>query len=108
MTNPGDIENHMKHNLEISKLERLSKLKLSEKAAQDLTQDLDKMLDFVDIIQAQNTKGIDPLATPLDGMQPGRPDAVTESTDQRDSFMALAPQSDAGLYIVPAVIEEGN
>lgn len=108
MPNTENNENHTTHNLEIKKLESLSKLKLSEKAAAALTQDLEKILDFVDTIQAQTTTGIDPLATPLDGMQPGRPDKVTEPTDQRDGFMALAPQSDAGLYIVPAVIEEGN
>jgi aspartyl-tRNA(Asn)/glutamyl-tRNA(Gln) amidotransferase subunit C len=33
-----------------------------------------------------------------------RPDVVSE-TDQREHFQAIAPQTEAGLYLVPAVIE---
>jgi aspartyl-tRNA(Asn)/glutamyl-tRNA(Gln) amidotransferase subunit C len=44
------------------------------------------------------------MAHPLDQMQRLRPDAVTES-DQRDAFQAIAPQTEAGLYLVPKVID---
>ncbi len=33
-----------------------------------------------------------------------RPDVVTE-TDRRDAFQKVAPQTEAGLYLVPKVIE---
>ena len=33
-----------------------------------------------------------------------RPDAVAE-TDRRDAFQRIAPQTEAGLYLVPKVIE---
>jgi len=33
-----------------------------------------------------------------------RPDVVTEG-DQRERFQAIAPEVDAGLYLVPKVIE---
>jgi aspartyl-tRNA(Asn)/glutamyl-tRNA(Gln) amidotransferase subunit C len=44
------------------------------------------------------------MAHPLDQMQRLRDDAVTE-IDQRDHFQAIAPQTDAGLYLVPKVID---
>ena len=33
-----------------------------------------------------------------------RPDEITEG-DRRDAFMAIAPQTEAGLYLVPRVID---
>jgi aspartyl-tRNA(Asn)/glutamyl-tRNA(Gln) amidotransferase subunit C len=33
-----------------------------------------------------------------------RPDQVTES-DQREVFQSIAPQTEAGLYLVPRVVE---
>jgi len=39
-----------------------------------------------------------------DAAQRLRPDVVSE-TDQRESFQAIAPQVEAGLYLVPQVIE---
>ena len=45
-----------------------------------------------------------PLAHPLDAVQRLRADEVTE-TDQRERFQAHAPQTEAGLYLVPKVIE---
>jgi aspartyl-tRNA(Asn)/glutamyl-tRNA(Gln) amidotransferase subunit C len=45
-----------------------------------------------------------PMAHPLDQVQRLRPDVVTER-DQREQFQAIAPQVEAGLYLVPKVIE---
>jgi aspartyl-tRNA(Asn)/glutamyl-tRNA(Gln) amidotransferase subunit C len=44
------------------------------------------------------------MAHPLDQAQRLRPDAVTEP-DQRALFQQLAPAVEAGLYLVPKVIE---
>ncbi|MHB8744401.1 MAG: Asp-tRNA(Asn)/Glu-tRNA(Gln) amidotransferase subunit GatC, partial [Sulfuricaulis sp.] len=51
-----------------------------------------------------DTQGVTPMAHPMDAAQRLRPDAVTE-TDQRERFQAIAPQVEAGLYLVPRVIE---
>lgn len=51
-----------------------------------------------------DTTGVTPMAHPLDQMQRLRDDAVTE-TDQRDHFQTIAPQTEAGLYLVPKVID---
>jgi aspartyl-tRNA(Asn)/glutamyl-tRNA(Gln) amidotransferase subunit C len=44
------------------------------------------------------------MAHPLVAVQRLRPDEVTE-IDQRDAFQAIAPKTEAGVYLVPKVIE---
>jgi aspartyl-tRNA(Asn)/glutamyl-tRNA(Gln) amidotransferase subunit C len=44
------------------------------------------------------------MAHPTDQPLRLRDDVVTE-TDQRDKFLAVAPAAEAGLYLVPKVIE---
>jgi aspartyl-tRNA(Asn)/glutamyl-tRNA(Gln) amidotransferase subunit C len=51
-----------------------------------------------------DTTGVEPLAHPLEATQRLRPDIVTE-TDNRENFQQVAPQTEAGLYLVPKVIE---
>ena len=51
------------------------------------------------------TRDVAPMAHPLPGLvQRMRSDEVTEK-DGRERFQANAPQVEAGLYIVPKVIE---
>jgi aspartyl-tRNA(Asn)/glutamyl-tRNA(Gln) amidotransferase subunit C len=51
-----------------------------------------------------NTDGIEPMAHAVDVVQRLRADAVTEA-DRRDAYQAIAPETEAGLYLVPKVIE---
>jgi aspartyl-tRNA(Asn)/glutamyl-tRNA(Gln) amidotransferase subunit C len=44
------------------------------------------------------------MAHPMDQAQRLRPDVVTEQNN-REKFQAIAPQVEAGLYLVPKVIE---
>jgi aspartyl-tRNA(Asn)/glutamyl-tRNA(Gln) amidotransferase subunit C len=44
------------------------------------------------------------MAHPLDQVQRLRPDVVSEA-DQRALFQSIAPAVEAGLYLVPKVIE---
>ena len=55
-------------------------------------------------MQQVNTNGVAPLAHPLELRQTLRADAVSE-TNQRDKFQAIAPQANAGLYLVPRFVE---
>ena len=58
----------------------------------------------VEEMQAVDTKGIAPMSHAQDVSQRLREDVVTE-TDQRELFQSIAPQVEAGLYLVPKVIE---
>ena len=67
--------------------------------------DLNRIVAMVDQITAANTDGIQPMAHPLEMVQRLRPDAVTERND-RAKLLGLAPMSEAGLFLVPTVLEE--
>jgi aspartyl-tRNA(Asn)/glutamyl-tRNA(Gln) amidotransferase subunit C len=50
------------------------------------------------------TDNILPVYNPLDAVQTCRADAITE-TNQRELYQSIAPRIEAGLYLVPKVIE---
>jgi aspartyl-tRNA(Asn)/glutamyl-tRNA(Gln) amidotransferase subunit C len=59
-------------------------------------------------MRAVDTSGVEPLYTPLSAVQDValrlREDVVTE-TDQRERNQASAPAVEAGLFLVPRVVE---
>lgn len=63
-----------------------------------------RVLELVEQMDCVDTDGIEPLANPLEGTQPLRLDAVTES-DNREKLMSNAPQTEDGLFLVPRVVE---
>ncbi|GAA5444180.1 glutamyl-tRNA(Gln) amidotransferase subunit C [Microbulbifer sp. NBRC 101763] len=88
----------------VEKLAELARIAISNATIEEVSSRLGDILQLVDQLQAINTDGVIPMAHPLDEVQTLRADAVTE-TDQRNSFLSLAPQSDEGLYLVPKVID---
>lgn len=93
---------------QVQKIADLAKLTLNDHELDAYTENLSKILNFVEQIDQYDTSTIPALSNPL-GMlhitQPLRDDAVTEP-NQRETMLALAPEASAGLYLVPKVIEE--
>ncbi len=93
--------------LEESDVERIAHLARLEIAPADVAayaRSLAGILDFVAQMDAVDTTGVEPMAHPLSVVQRLREDVVTE-TDRREDFQAIAPRVEAGLYLVPRVIE---
>ncbi|MDP5209475.1 Asp-tRNA(Asn)/Glu-tRNA(Gln) amidotransferase subunit GatC [Microbulbifer sp. 2205BS26-8] len=88
----------------VEKLAELARIDISEETLEEVSHRLGEVLQLVDQLQAVNTDGIAPMAHPLEEKQTLRIDAVTES-DRRKEFLALAPQTEEGLYLVPKVID---
>jgi aspartyl-tRNA(Asn)/glutamyl-tRNA(Gln) amidotransferase subunit C len=55
-------------------------------------------------MQAVDTKGVEPMSHAQDLALRLREDAVTED-NRRATFQSVAPETEAGLYLVPKVIE---
>jgi aspartyl-tRNA(Asn)/glutamyl-tRNA(Gln) amidotransferase subunit C len=89
---------------DIEKIATLSRLKVSDAEATELTGRLGDILTMVDTMQAVDTTGIEPMANPQDATQRLRSDVVSEA-DVREQFQAIAPAAEDGLYLVPKVIE---
>ncbi len=89
---------------EIEKIAELARIRIAGPQIAEVTQRIAEILDMVDQLQAQDTSGVEPMANPLDAIQRLRPDEVTE-VNRRDTFQAIAPAVENGLYLVPKVIE---
>lgn len=87
----------------IDKLLALSQLHLETAERKSLSNDLDKILDFVDVMQSVNTDHVEPLSHPVDIEQPMRPDVADLNINQ-EQFQKIAPVVRDGYYIVPKVI----
>jgi len=89
---------------DVKKVARLARLEVSEQEAQSAQVQLTNIFGLIAEMQAVDTRGIEPMSHAQDVTQRLREDTVTE-TNQRELFQSVAPQVEAGLYLVPQVIE---
>jgi len=88
----------------IAHIAELARLQLDPDECAAYARDLPAILEFVAQMDTVDTGAVEPLAHPLELAARLRADEVTE-TDQRERFQAIAPQVEAGVYLVPKVIE---
>ncbi len=100
----SEIRNMSLDSEAVRKIAHLARLGVEESENEHYARDLSDILSFVEQLNAVNTEGIEPMAHPLDACQRLRPDDVSE-TDQHELFQGIAPRVEAGLYLVPRVIE---
>lgn len=92
---PHDVEN----------IARLARLALTPADRASLGDSLPRILTFVEQLGAAQTAGVEPMAHPLEGQsQRLRSDTVTEA-DAHERYQQNAARVEAGLYLVPKVIE---
>lgn len=90
---------------DVKKIAHLARLNLSDKDIAEASRQLSNILHFIEQLNSADTSNVEALAHPLDISQRLRDDAITER-DLREKFQRIAPQVEAGLYLVPKVIEE--
>lgn len=93
---------------DVSRIANLARLELSSAEQQDLLGQLNGFFGIVERMRAVDTSGVAPLYTPLSAVQDValrlREDEVTETVD-RTANQRSAPAVEAGLFLVPRVIE---
>jgi aspartyl-tRNA(Asn)/glutamyl-tRNA(Gln) amidotransferase subunit C len=89
---------------DVEKIAHLARLGLNDADIPRTTEALNSILELVSQMQAVDTRGIEPLAHPLEASQRLRADVVTERNN-RETYQAIAPAVEKGLYLVPKVIE---
>ena len=89
---------------EIEKIATLARIRIDAQQVPEVAERINAILSMVDKMQAIDTESVEPMANPLDAIQRLRSDIVSEA-NQRDSFQAMAPQAEDGLYLVPKVID---
>jgi len=89
---------------DLARVAELARIRVDDATVADVTRRIRDILAMIDQMQAVDTDHVLPMANPLDATQRLRDDEVTE-TDQRERFLAIAPATEEGLYLVPRVIE---
>ncbi len=89
---------------EFENLAFLARLDVGAEEMDEFVANLTRIIDFFEQLDQADTEGVVPMAHPLDMPQRLRDDIVTEQ-DRRAMYQGNAPQTDAGLYLVPRVID---
>jgi aspartyl-tRNA(Asn)/glutamyl-tRNA(Gln) amidotransferase subunit C len=93
---------------EVARIAHLARLELTPDEAAAMQRQLSDFFAIVERMRAVETRGVEPLATPLAVQQEVslrlREDTVTEP-DHRGANQRPAPAVHDGLYLVPRVIE---
>ena len=89
---------------EVIRIANLARIETSPAEALAAQSRLNDIFALIGEMQAVDTSGVEPLSHGQDLILRRREDAVTEA-DQRTLFQSVAPQVEAGLYLVPKVIE---
>jgi aspartyl-tRNA(Asn)/glutamyl-tRNA(Gln) amidotransferase subunit C len=88
----------------IEKIAWLARLNLNNEDIPEYIEQLSNIFNLVEQMNSVDAAAIVPLSHPLELSARLRQDVVMEA-DQRGAFQSIAPQTEAGLYLVPKVIE---
>ena len=89
---------------QVQRIAHLARIEVSEAEALSSQSHLNGIFQLIEQMQAVDTTGVEPMAHAQDLSQRLREDVVSEP-DRRAAFQAIAPEIEAGLYLVPKVIE---
>jgi aspartyl-tRNA(Asn)/glutamyl-tRNA(Gln) amidotransferase subunit C len=89
---------------DVARIAKLARIAVSDREIDEVGQQLNTIFGLIEKMQAVDTSNVEPMAHPQDVALRLRPDVVTEP-DRREAFLAVAPQVEAGLFLVPRVVE---
>jgi len=93
---------------DVNRIAMLARLELSGAEQSAMLTQLNEFFDIVQRMGAVDTRGVEPLYTPLSALHAAalrlRDDVVTE-VDQREQNQKSAPAVEDGLFLVPKVVE---
>ncbi|HEV7633765.1 MAG TPA: Asp-tRNA(Asn)/Glu-tRNA(Gln) amidotransferase subunit GatC [Steroidobacteraceae bacterium] len=90
---------------QIESIAHLARLELKAEEIPVYVESLSRIFGLVDELDRADTANVEPMAHPLTGqVQRLRADEAI-SGNSRDTYQRNAPQVEAGLYLVPKVIE---
>jgi len=89
---------------DVRRMAQLARLQINDTEAEQVLAQLRAIFALIDELQAVDTRGVEPMSHAQGAALRLREDRVTE-LDQHELFQSIAPQAEAGLYLVPKVIE---
>ena len=92
---------------QVRRVAHLARIEISDAETHSTLGQLNDIFALIEAMQTVDTQGVEPMAHAQELAQRLRPDSVSEADllAQRAAFQAIAPETAAGLYLVPRVIE---
>jgi aspartyl-tRNA(Asn)/glutamyl-tRNA(Gln) amidotransferase subunit C len=90
---------------DIERIAHLARLNLTEPEIPVYVDSLSSIVDLVGQLEEAETGDIAPMAHPLPGLAQRLRADVVDETNRRELYQQNAPATEAGLYLVPKVIE---
>lgn len=91
---------------DVLKVAVLARLRLTDSEVADLTVQLDRVLDYVAVLNEVDTDDVDPLVHAVETSNVFRTDEIRESLP-REEALANAPGTDGRSFLVPAILNGG-
>lgn len=88
----------------IRKLAHLARLEFSEEKEQEVLQDLNKILNWMDKLRELDTKNVEPLTHMTEEINVLREDIVKNTVTHEEALLN-APKKDSDYFRVPKVME---
>ncbi len=88
----------------VRKVARLARLKVPEAEIPQLTGELAKIIKWIERLQEVDVEGVEPLTSVLPANLRARADLVKDG-NYPDKILQNAPESAAGFFAVPKVVE---
>lgn len=88
----------------VRKVARLARIAITDKEVAPLAKQMTAILDWVEQLNAVDTKGVAPMTGVVAMALPMRADRVTDGGKVSD-IVANAPLSEDGFFLVPKVVE---
>ena len=89
----------------VDRIATLAKLSFDDEEKKEITQDLNKMLAFIDQLNEVDTEGVEPLIYMLDEETPLRKDEMIQTISQKEA-LKNSPEKDTDFIKVPEVINK--
>ena len=82
----------------------LAKLSLSGEEREQAKKDMERMLDYIDLLNRLDTEGVEPMSHVFPVQNVFREDVV-EHGDESEQILANAPEAKEGAFKVPKTVE---
>ena len=89
---------------DVEHIAKLARLEFNDEEINDYTQQLNKILEYVDKLNELDTENVEPLSHPVEGSNVFRDDELKPSVS-RDDALANAPDKTDEFFKVPKVIK---
>ncbi len=89
----------------LQRLEKLSMVQIDPKKSDEIIEELNKFLEFVDILDELDTKDVEATFSPIEASAPLRKDEPICDPKIGQQILENAPKSADNFFIVPKIIE---